>query len=278
MWLIVSSVWAAEQSDLQLEIPPRQLGASAGSNIVEKIKSLELAEREQVILDEINKGNIPDFLRDLVTIEYCDLIAGEMYDITFFCMPDYLAIGSDHDYFLMPMTPMLAQKVVDEWGGIMPTRKMVNLIWEAAELKLTPQPIPPSPAMVTVEVFRKHHAIVDEARKECSIDYPPGVLVAGHKKDVILSNRVSNKPDKVVIYGWHYPSGKAIQPLYSGHVNWYADYSHGIRVLLNICVINGETREISEVLKDPVLYQLFSDEEGEMKTTRYNTSQSNYPE
>ena len=266
-----------ENPKLKLSINPRVANAPTGSDFITRIEPMELPQREQAILDEILQDNIPGFLRNLVAVTTSLSIEQTRYNLTFYVVPDYLSIGSNADHILMPMTPMLAQKVVEQLGGILPTRKMVDLIWEASDIKLTPQPIPPSLAMVSVAVFRMHNSMVETSRAEFTTEYPLGSLVSGHKKDVILSNRIASKPDKVIIYGWHHPHGKAIQPLYSGHVNWYADYSHGIRVVLNQCLLNDSIMDISEVLTDPLLHQLLSDEEGAMETTRYDTSWSNYP-
>ena len=264
-------------SEQVLEIRPRQDKALSGSSFASSIESLELVQREEMIFNAILSGNLPSFLRDLVPIETSLTIEDTAYSLTFFVMPDYLSIGSDDDHFLIPLTPILAQKIMDQFGSILPTRKMVDLIWEASEVKLTPAPIPPSANMVTVEVFRDHNEMVREARAELLADHPLGSLVSGHKKDVILSNRIASKPDKVIIYGWHYPHGEPIQPLYSGHVNWYADFSHGVRVVLHECLLNGTMVGLSEILHDPLLYQLLSDETGSMETTRYDTAPSNYP-
>ncbi len=54
--------------------------------------------------------------------------------------------------------------------------------------------------------------------------------------------------------------GKPIQPVYTGHVDWYVDYSHGVRLINNNILINNVPMLFSDVLKDPVLYKLFSDE------------------
>lgn len=32
------------------------------------------------------------------------------------------------------------------------------------------------------------------------------------------------KTNRVTIYGWHKLDGKPIQPLFTGHVDWYVDY------------------------------------------------------
>ena len=82
-------------------------------------------------------------------------------------------------------------------------------IYANATIKLTPSPIPPSPAMTTVPVFLKHNATVAGQRQGKPLDG----LVAGHKKDVVIANKVLTTTGKVAIYGWHKPDGKPIQPL-----------------------------------------------------------------
>lgn len=275
----VSARDAVEEIEIEflLEINQRPEEALTGSVFASSIEALELAQREETIFSAIKQGNIPSFLRDLIPIETNMTIADSSYSLTFFVVPDYLSIGSEDDHFLMPMTPILAQKVMDQLGGVLPTRKMVDLIWAASEVKLNPEPITPSDAMVTVGVFLDHNSIVETSRSMFMTEHPLGSLVSGHKKDVILSNRIASNPDKVVIYGWHYPNGDPIQPLYSGHINWYADYSHGIRVVLNKCLLNDSVIELTQILSDPILYRLISDETGAMETTRYDTSRSNYP-
>jgi len=238
---------------------------------------MDLQEREDRILVEIISGNIPSFLRTPVAISFSEMIGDREYNIRLSVMPDYLAVGSDSDHFLMPMTPILAQKVMHRIGGSLPTRKLVDKIWSQATLKLEPAPIPPSAEMVTVPVFEQHMKLVAAQRSAELANHPLNELVAGHKKDVILSNQITSESSKVIIYGWHMLSGSPIQPLYSGHVNWYADYSHGIRVLMSTCVINDSLMHISDVLQDPTLYQLLSDESGLMLRTAYDTLSSNYP-
>jgi len=44
----------------------------------------------------------------------------------------------------------------------------------------------------------------------------------------------------VAIYGWHKLDGKPIQPLYTGHVDWYVDYSHGIRLVSRTIYIDNK--------------------------------------
>jgi len=248
-----------------------------GDTFAIKIQSYALVDRENAIMEELLIGNLPGFLRQPVPVHTSDIIQDSLYELTFYVMPDYLSIGNNNDYFLMPMTPILAQKIMDQIKGILPTRKMVDLIWGASVVKLEPIPIAPSSAMTTMPVFDQHNNMVQYYRNNLLDINPLGDLVSGHKKDVILSNRIAADLSKVVIYGWHYPHGTAIQPLYSSHVNWYADYSHGIRPVLSICQVNDTTMHISDILEDPILYKLLSDETGPMEVTRYDTFRSNYP-
>src|SRR5690606_20924745 len=135
----------------------------------------------------------------------------------------------------------------------------------AADAKMHPQPIPPSPEMITVPVFAHHNALVRAQRDASTNTRPLGALVAGHKKDVIISARIYTnfataitKP--VVIYGWHYPTGSPIQPLYNGHEETYADYSHGIRLVQMAMTANGVATSVTNVLTNPSLAPLLSDD------------------
>ena len=64
----------------------------------------------------------------------------------------------------------------------------------------------------------------------------------------------------MAIYGWHYPSGKPIQPLYVGHVDWYVDYSHGIRLISRRMMVDGRPMQVADVLRDKELSPLLSNE------------------
>ena len=61
--------------------------AMGGKAFAETIADLPAKARENAIVQEILRGNIPDFLRKFSTIQ----LDGMTYEV----MPDYLAIGSD---------------------------------------------------------------------------------------------------------------------------------------------------------------------------------------
>jgi hypothetical protein len=248
----------------EIDLPPRTSNALTGEAFARSISDLPLKEREERILAEIKAGNVPQFLRTFVPVR---VTAGAV-NATFYVSPDYLAIGSDDDYFLTPMTPYTAQQVADMLGCTLPTPKMVDDIYASAAVKLTPSPIPPTPAMTTVPVFLQHNETVLAQRKGT----PLGLLVAGYKKDVVIANKVFSAPGKVAIYGWHKPGGEPIQPLYTGHTAAWVDYSHGVRLVHRRMVVNGEPKTIGDVLADPELAPLLSNE-GVMRQTRYEFSE-----
>src|SRR5690349_10902476 len=173
-----------------LNLPPRPDDAPTGSQFVNVISRVPLTERENWIFAQVMSGNVPNFLRLLVPINVSGTINGIPHAATYYVTPDYLAIGTDADYFLEPMTPLLAQRLCDALGCTLPTRKMVNQIWTNAAVKLNPQPIPPSAEMITVPVFAEHNFMVWSQRQPITNSSPLGALVSGDKKDVIISTKI----------------------------------------------------------------------------------------
>jgi hypothetical protein len=243
-----------------LRLPERATNALTGTQFARRVTGLALAQREQEAASEILSGNVPDFLRKLCPVQVTNVVNEKTNTATFFVAPDYLAVGSDADYLLMPLSPGVAQELADKLHCSLPTRKMVDEIYYAAEVKLAPSPIPPSAAMTTVEVFSNHNSIVCEQRRSKLAEHPFGALVAGHKKDVVISAKLATAPGRVAIYGWHRTNGLPIQPLHLGHTTAWVDYSQCIRLVQQTMVVNGQSNTVAEVLADPVLAGLLSDE------------------
>jgi hypothetical protein len=248
-----------------LDLPPCQPSAPKGKAFALSIADLPLEEREEKILAQVKAGNVPPFLRKLVPVA----VSAGTVKASYFVAPDYLAVGSDDDYFLTPLTPLTAQAIADSLDCVLPTPKMVDDIYASATVKLKPAPIPPSPAMTSVAVFLRHNEMVRGARGE----RPLGTLVAGHKKDVVIASRVFTTTGRVAIYGWHKPDGKPIQPLYTGHSASHVDYSHGIRLVSRRMMVDDVATTIDDVLADPKRAPLLSNE-GVMHQTRYRRADS----
>jgi len=263
--LLTTGLLALGSDPLLLPLPPRPSDAGSGSAIVSAMALLTREVREEEIYKHVMGGNVPDFLRALVRVTDEATVGGVRHRVEYDVTPDYLAIGSNTDYVLMPMTPLLAQRLADALACSLPTQRMVDAIYRSAALKLRPEPIPPSAAMVTTQVFLDHNALVKTQRAGYVEAFPLGALVAGHKKDIIISRAIAanlkpTTPRPVVIYGWHKPDGIPIQPIYNGHSETYADYSHGARLVRNIVRVDGAPSTIAKVLADEALSALLSDE------------------
>lgn len=245
------------------EIPARGTQALTGSAFIASVASLSRDDREAAIRGELFAGNIPAFLRMLRTVEATMVGADSTRrTVAYEVMPDYLAIGTDDDFVRMPMNPYTAQAFCDAFGFVLPTSKMVNDIWTAAPVHVEPRPlIQDRDAPLT---FLQHHRIIEEQLAGRG----RGALVAGIKKDVVVTNKLLERPNRVAIYGWHYLNGQPIQPVYAGHVDWYVDYSHGIRPVRRWMVVDGMRRSFEAILSDSTRRYLLSDE-GALAVLRY---------
>lgn len=256
-----------------LNVPARSPSAMNGDQFVAYITNMGLTDRENAIYAEVLAGNVPDFMRTLQPVSSAAVISSITYTAVYYVIPDYMAIGCDSNYFLCPMTPLLAQRIADQIGCTLPSRKMVDAVWGAATVHLEPQPIAPSPQMTTVPVFATHDSMVWVSRSAVLASHPLGELVGGDKKDVILSNHIYGNPSpgRVVIYGWHHTTGSPIQSLYYGHEETYADYSHGIRMIQKACTLNGSAADVDSILASSTYNTVLSDE-GAITVPRYPVS------
>ena len=248
-------------------LPNREKRAMGGLRFMRSVADLPRDKREAPIMEQIVLGNLPSFLRKWVTIKTTGMDAnGKSHAVVYYVMPDYLSIGSDSDFVRLDITPMTAQPIADMFDCALPTTKMVDEIYLRAEVKLEPKPLTEN--REAVGTFIQHNSIIEEQRKGKRL----GALVAGHKKDVVITNRIYERPHRVAIYGWHKLDGAPIQPLTIVHVDWYVDYSHGIRLVKRVCLLDGLIRDISDILKDPVLAPLLSNE-GPIEKPYYPTEQ-----
>ena len=254
-----SSVSTAPVAALTLNIPARPSQALTGSQFAESIAKMDRQRREQAIRDEILKGNLPSFLRKLAPVElHYQLASGKILTATIFVMPDYLAIGSDENFLRVPMNLYTAASVASRLGFVLPTRRMVDAVYSQSKFHFVPQPLPAGPQMSSTEYYRNHNRMIEEQARAQGT--PLGVLIAGHKKDVVISNRLASNQGRIAIYGWHRGEKLPIQPLSTVHGASYADYSHGIRLISEMVLIEGKLRPIGEILKDPVFSWVLSDE------------------
>lgn len=236
---------------------PQRQSSLTGNDFYHQAFAMKWKERDSFALKEILAGNVPSFLKKFVPVHVSmqDSLTGKTVSVTYYVAPDYLSIGNDDDWARINITPMAAQQIADSFGCFLPTRKMVDDIYKAAKLKL--EPVPLYAFRDSTPIMWHHHLIVEGQRKGRK------GLIAGIQKDVVISGKISRdtRPERVAIYGWHKLDGKPIQPLYTGHINWWVDYSQGIRLIWKKIKVNGKWMDYTDVLQDPVLQKLLCDEE-----------------
>lgn len=254
--LVLIALLAASCSRyLMVDAPPR-LSGTGGNAFVKSIYSANWEQRDSAVVAEIFSGNIPSFLLKFqpVHTSIFDSATAQTIHAVLFVSPDYLSVGNDADWVRMPVTPGAAQKIADSFHCFLPTRKLVNDIYRHASVKL--EPIPLFAFRDSTPTMHHHHLMVEGQRRQ-----QPG-LIAGIKKDLVISSRVAKdqRPNRVAIYGWHRLDGVPIQPLYTGHVSWYVDYSHGVRLVYEKLKVNGRWMHYTDVLLHPLLRKLICDE------------------
>ena len=119
--LLALTAWAQV-----LDLPPRAPNALSGSEFARRVAMLDLGERDREVYAQVMAGNVPDFLRRLCPVPARSVVEGRINSGTYYVTPDYLAVGSDDDYFLAPISPYTAQRIAEALHCTLPTPKMVN--------------------------------------------------------------------------------------------------------------------------------------------------------
>jgi len=243
-------------------IPDRVDQSMTGSQFVASIYQNMGQVREDAILQQLALGNVPSFMRMPFQVS---LTSGS-HCVVLDVLPDYFCIGTDDDFIRMPMWPRTAQLIADSFDATLPTRRVVDQIWRLAEIQVTPRPLAPTTQMVSTDAFQRHNVIIEQQRAGRA-----GML-AGHKKDIVLTPQLVQHPKHVAIYGWHELTGHPIQPLNPvSHSDTYVDYSHGVRLIARDVLLDGQPARFETILQSPDLCDLVSDE-GISTFLRYPTA------
>lgn len=254
--LLFCIVFFSCHSGKRLQIPQRT-SSLTGNEFYHQSFAMKWPARDSFALKEILTGNVPDFLKKMVAINVSiiDSLSGKNIRATYYVTPDYLSIGTDKDWARINITPYAAQKIADSFHCFLPTRKMVDDIYKASTVKL--EPVPMYAFRDSTPTMWQHHLIIEGQRNGRK------GLISGIQKDVVISGKISReiKKDKVAIYGWHKLDGKAIQPLYTGHIYWWVDYSQGIRLVYNKIKVDGKWMDYTDVLRSTKYQRLLCDEE-----------------
>lgn len=266
LWAVRSFDLCAQNLSQKAQLPPRPDTALSGSELAEMwVAAEENAEhtdlkepvfrREAEIAQQILSGNFPDFMRKLSQIDVTLHVDGATVHASYWVMPDYLMVGNDQDFLRVPMTPMTAQFIADRLGFFLSNPKITNDVYRSATVKLKPQPL--TEEREAFATFVQHHDLIESERQDRE------GLIAGIKKDVVSTVKLyeSDRPDRVALYGWHKLDGSPIQPLYTGHVNHYVDYSHGFRLVWREIKVGDQLMDFKEVLANPKLRPILTQED-----------------
>jgi hypothetical protein len=239
-----------------IHTPIRVSSAITGTEFYKQAVTFNWQKRDSFAVKEILSGNLPSFLKKFIAVHTeIKNLEGKIIKATYYVSPDYLSIGSDDDWARVDLTPMATQQIADSFYCFLPTKKIVDDIYNAAKIKL--EPVPMYAFRDSTVTMYQHNLIIEGERK-----LRKG-LIAGIKKDVVISEKILQDPklNRVAIYGWHKLDGRAIQPLYTGHVNWYVDYSHGIRLVYRTIYVDNKPMDYIDVLKNEKLKKLLCDED-----------------
>ena len=82
-----------------------------GSAVATQVRSLDRTRREDFLVAEILKGNVPESWRRFVDVTVTRTNAGSVHRLTMAVAPDYLTVGTDADGWLTPLSPQAAERI-----------------------------------------------------------------------------------------------------------------------------------------------------------------------
>lgn len=240
----------------------------AGSDFMRRADTTAFWTLEDIIVETVTAGQVPDALRHFRKITFTTPVVDSVetlrkkHKVEMWVLPDYVAIGTNDDFVRMPMGPLAAQRIADALDCTLPTPFLVDRIAEASEGHVDIFPFRPLGNRNSQPiVFQDSNNAINAQFK--AYGYRFGQFISGLKKDIVLTYKIMTLTEcerNVAIYGWHHPDGRAQQPLFVRHGNFYVDYSHGVRLIYNKVKIDGVEYNIREILQSPELYRLLSDE------------------
>jgi hypothetical protein len=246
-WLIFSP------SAIAGTVPGSNTPRMTGTQFLNSIQNLEGTARENAILAAALAGQTPRLFQSWAPIS----VSSPGHSGTVYVAPDYFGIGTDQDWIRTPMFPATAQRIADARGAVLPTKKISDLIYAQAPIKIGFTAFDPAVAGVargsSVLYGRSNAAILNRQAGRAG-------LSSGGKKDIVIGALLGRSPGKVIIYGGRYTDGSPVQPYSNIHSASYVDYSHGVRLVKDTMTVDGRQMRVADVLRNPTLASLISDE------------------
>lgn len=238
-----------------LSIGERPNGLLSGSQFGQTILNIPATQqRDDLIYQQCIMGNIPNWMRQFKAITIED--KGNV--LTYFVSPDVLCIGNDTDFLRVSLNGYTAQRIVDFFNCMLPTKKLSDQIWKAANLKMMPVGMGGSFNISSTQTLIDHNNIIEKQRAGRNFN-----IITGHKKDIVYTKHLLIDKTRLAIYGWHYPDGRALQgptPNSTSHNVEYQDYSSSIRLVSQTALLNQQVMNLYDILNSKEYAYLISDE------------------
>lgn len=235
--------------------------ASAGNFKELFLKTPPGPAREKLVFDEVLRRGKPQNLVP-VTVD-----GPRGTKITYHVMPDYIMV----DGLRVTMSPATAQGVADHFNMRLPTDKMSQQIYQAADTKLRAAPLSGSgyrgadgKFYAGKEVVKsrinqsdaalEYSKLTDEEIKRRQLESGKApALIAGHGKDILQPLTNPNDPS---IGGWQGDSGIPLQPYSSPHkgqAQAHTEYGLYTRLVGDKVTVMGPDGKIIETTMEKIL-------------------------
>jgi len=147
-----------------------------------------------------------------------------------------------------------AQRIADALGTVLPTPRILQLVWEQAAVRIAPCNSTPDAKMASTARMLQHSECVDQR-----IAGRTG-MVANEGKHWVLSNRIAGKANLAANYGWFIKGRRPVQTVGTRHDTAHTDYSQIVRLVRPAIKVDGRELDIRHVGRSPELWGLVSDE------------------
>jgi len=212
--------------------------------VLEKFPAGHSKEREELILGAVARGAYDPPEWTTITSNY----KGRRAEIQ--VTTDALTILGVR----IDVTAEGAQRIADELRAVLPTPRILQLIWEQADVRLEPCTLPADAKMASTARMIEHSECVDRR-----IAGRTG-MVANEGKHWVLTNRIAGKENLAANYGWFVKGRRPVQTVGTRHDTAHTDYSQIVRLVKPIIKVDGRDVDIRHVGRSPELWGLVSDE------------------
>lgn len=231
-------------------------------------------QRDQAIIDAMQEGD--------VAIEWSEVVSEDAQGnrLVVPVMRRALAVGPEDDRLIVSMTFDGAQRVADLIDARMLTSKVADMIYAQADHRLG---VLAHPAWVTDGSMGSAERMREQSDLIRSKSEAMGGLVANEGKQWIVTARNWLPPAGTGVekpagqlgsrhnganFGWHMqgatsksPGGApVIQSIGLAHDRGHVDYSQLVQLMAAFGDLNGEMMSLDEIVSDPALAHLISDE------------------